>query len=529
MYSSRSIALHRAAVTTIVLAAFVVTFVQARALWTLTDGIPFGRSVRLGSFAVPGGEFIDYYSTFVFSAFGGLLALFFSWKLPQRTDARVAALAMAFFAPFLSLFVVPSGSLTFVHRATFSISYACALVLFLRFTMVFPRTLSLADLAALGGGGAQPSRRQRLGQVIRSAQGFTLSHPALLWWLGALLVGLTYVTTSAAFPYFLGDIILSHPLAWVAFLLWFPFHFAVSALAVSFLWTGYRLANAEERSKTLWIVLGVSFGVAWFGFVMSLLYAALLTDIQILWTIVNPMANVLFSVMWFSILAGFAMAIFSSGAFDVRPLIDKTALYGLLGIVLLFLFGGVEVALGDFVLAWAGAPTGASTWIAGGTVAIVFGPLRTTFKKRVDHWLHDTLPATLLAEGPRVQSVIVFSDIVGFTKLASEDEDDALTMLSVFHRVARKAATKRNGALVKTMGDGVLMEFKETPDAVGAVEALSSSFAAALAPLDLPEGRLRTGIHFGLVARRRDGDLFGDAVNPSLPTYVRHGTLKELE
>jgi tetratricopeptide (TPR) repeat protein len=33
------------------------------------------------------------------------------------------------------------------------------------------------------------------------------------------------------------------------------------------------------------------------------------------------------------------------------------------------------------------------------------------------------------------------------------------------------------------------------------------------APLALPEGRLRTGIHFGLVARRRDGDLFGDAVN----------------
>lgn len=109
--------------------------------------------------------------------------------------------------------------------------------------------------------------------------------------------------------------------------------------------------------------------------------------------------------------------------------------------------------------------------------------------------------------------MIVFSDVVGYTKLASENEDDALTMLSVFHRAARRAATKQNGSLVKTIGDQVLMEFKETPDAVAALQALSASFAAALVPLDLPEGRLRSGVHFGLVATQRDGDLFGGAVN----------------
>ena len=138
---------------------------------------------------------------------------------------------------------------------------------------------------------------------------------------------------------------------------------------------------------------------------------------------------------------------------------------------------------------------------------------RKAFKKTVDHRLRDSLPATLLAEGPRRQVAIVFADVVGYTELAAENEDDALTMLSVFHQVARKAATRWNGALVKTMGDGVLMEFKETSDAVAAVQALSASFAAALVPLDLPGGRLRTGIHFGLVATHRDGDLFGAAVN----------------
>ena len=68
MYSSRSIALHRVAVTTIVLAALVVALVQARALWSLTEGIPFARTVRLGTFDIPSGRFVNYYSAFLFSA-----------------------------------------------------------------------------------------------------------------------------------------------------------------------------------------------------------------------------------------------------------------------------------------------------------------------------------------------------------------------------------------------------------------------------------------------------------------------------
>ena len=67
--------------------------------------------------------------------------------------------------------------------------------------------------------------------------------------------------------------------------------------------------------------------------------------------------------------------------------------------------------------------------------------------------------------------------------------------------------------MLKTMGDGVLMEFKDAPSAVTASQHLASSFGDACETLGLPEGQLRTGIHFGEVAKRRDGDLFGDAVN----------------
>ena len=67
--------------------------------------------------------------------------------------------------------------------------------------------------------------------------------------------------------------------------------------------------------------------------------------------------------------------------------------------------------------------------------------------------------------------------------------------------------------MVKTMGDAVLMEFTEAQAALNAVHELSSSFANDCVALALPMSELRTGIHVGEVAKRRDGDLFGDAVN----------------
>ena len=78
-------------------------------------------------------------------------------------------------------------------------------------------------------------------------------------------------------------------------------------------------------------------------------------------------------------------------------------------------------------------------------VALALGPMRGRFKTRVDRWLEDHLPATALADAPRHEAVIVFSDIVGYTALTTENEDDALTMMSVFHRAARKASEQTKG------------------------------------------------------------------------------------
>lgn len=492
---------YRTMVSLLATTAIAVATFQAFALRTVGSDFPLSRPAA--------------YSPLLVAVYGGVLALFFAWRLGDRPDGRLAGLFFSLFALCFSLQVVPSQAPSGTHLTVYSISMIWYVV-GLRFTMLFPREISQAELQGLGGSGDRRAWRPRLGSAILRFQSLLVSRPYVLWALAPVFVGLWYVRTRyGAAPHYLVSPSASRSVLvqWIALVLVSPMSIAVGGVAVAFLHSGYRLANVEERQKILWIVLGILFAVCLAGAWVSIDYLATLTDVAMIQAFYESTVDFVGSVSGFMLLTGFAVAVLSSGAFDVRPLIDKTVLYGLLGIALLFLFGGVEFALSKVVMARVGAPTGASSWIAGGTVAIAFGPLRKTFKKTVDRWLRDTLPATLLAEGPRRQVVIVFSDVVGYTKLASENEDDALTMLSVFHRAARRAATKQNGSLVKTIGDQVLMEFKETPDAVAALQALSASFAAALVPLDLPEGQLRSGVHFGLVATQRDGDLFGGAVN----------------
>jgi class 3 adenylate cyclase len=300
---------------------------------------------------------------------------------------------------------------------------------------------------------------------------------------------------------------------WFSLLVVSPLCLAVGGISLLFLGSGYVRSDEQERQRILWVILGIVLAVGLASTWTVFDYFATLWGFEPFRSFYVNTRDFVVPVAAFVLLTGFAVGVLASGAFDVRPLVDKTVLYGLLGVALLFGFGAIEFTLSEVVMTRVGAPSGASSWLAGGVVAIAFGPLRKSFKKRVDGWLRDALPATKLAEGPRHQTTIVFCDIVGYTKLVSQNEDEALTMLSIFHQVARKAATKWDGTAVKTMGDGILMQFKEAQAAVEAVQALSSAFHAALLPLGLPDGRLRTSIHYGLVATGRDGDLFGGAVN----------------
>ncbi|HET6637906.1 MAG TPA: adenylate/guanylate cyclase domain-containing protein, partial [Gemmatimonadota bacterium] len=67
--------------------------------------------------------------------------------------------------------------------------------------------------------------------------------------------------------------------------------------------------------------------------------------------------------------------------------------------------------------------------------------------------------------------------------------------------------------IVKFLGDGVIVEFPSTGNAIGAAAGLMETFArdSALSPPEAPA--LRIGVHVGDVAITEDGDVFGDGVN----------------
>ncbi len=106
----------------------------------------------------------------------------------------------------------------------------------------------------------------------------------------------------------------------------------------------------------------------------------------------------------------------------------------------------------------------------------------------------------------RQLSVILFSDMVGYTSLMGQDEQKAFDLLGKNRKIHRPIVEAFNGRWIKEIGDGIMASFNTVTDAVFA--ALQIQEACKLTN----EYQLRIGIHMGEVIEE-DGDLFGDGVN----------------
>jgi len=118
-----------------------------------------------------------------------------------------------------------------------------------------------------------------------------------------------------------------------------------------------------------------------------------------------------------------------------------------------------------------------------------------------------------LSAKERRLGAIMFTDVVGYTSMSSRDEATALGLLGRYRAVLNSIFPKHGGRVVKTMGDGFLVEFASAVEAVECavrvqieMEKFNSSLADELKVL------VRIGIHVGDVVHA-DGDVLGDAVN----------------
>ena len=111
-------------------------------------------------------------------------------------------------------------------------------------------------------------------------------------------------------------------------------------------------------------------------------------------------------------------------------------------------------------------------------------------------------------------AAILAADMVGYSRLMEADETGTLARLKA-HRVELidPAIAKNNGRLIKTAGDGMLVEFPSVADAVACAAEIQRRMAARNSDVATePEIHFRIGINLGDVISE-DDDIFGDGVN----------------
>src|SRR5208282_5648558 len=111
-------------------------------------------------------------------------------------------------------------------------------------------------------------------------------------------------------------------------------------------------------------------------------------------------------------------------------------------------------------------------------------------------------------------AAIIAADVAGYSRLMGADEEGTLAAIKAIRReLGDPKIGEHRGRIVKTTGDGMLVEFASVVDAVRCAVEVQQAMVGRNA--DVPEeGRIefRFGIHQGDIIID-DGDIFGDGVN----------------
>jgi adenylate cyclase len=119
--------------------------------------------------------------------------------------------------------------------------------------------------------------------------------------------------------------------------------------------------------------------------------------------------------------------------------------------------------------------------------------------------------------GERVErrlAAVLAADVAGYSRLMGLDEERTLTQLKTFRKtVVDPGIATHRGRIVKTTGDGMLVEFASAVDAARCAVEIQREMAQQNTGVP-PELRIeyRIGIHVGDIIID-DNDIFGDGVN----------------
>ncbi len=110
-------------------------------------------------------------------------------------------------------------------------------------------------------------------------------------------------------------------------------------------------------------------------------------------------------------------------------------------------------------------------------------------------------------------AAIMFTDLVGFTRMGQQNEEAALRLRREHQSLLRPIFARFAGREVKTLGDGFLVEFVSAVESVRCAVEIQRAIGARNASSSSEDPLwLRIGLHLGDVVEE-EGDVVGDAVN----------------
>jgi class 3 adenylate cyclase/pimeloyl-ACP methyl ester carboxylesterase len=109
---------------------------------------------------------------------------------------------------------------------------------------------------------------------------------------------------------------------------------------------------------------------------------------------------------------------------------------------------------------------------------------------------------------------ILAADVAGYSRLMGADEEGTLAQLKMHRRdLTDRCIKKHRGLIIKTIGDGMLVEFASAVEAVRCALEVQRGMIARNAAVPIEKRiEFRIGIHVGDIIED-DGDIFGDGVN----------------
>ena len=111
-------------------------------------------------------------------------------------------------------------------------------------------------------------------------------------------------------------------------------------------------------------------------------------------------------------------------------------------------------------------------------------------------------------------AAILAADVTGYSRLMGADEEGTLERLKALGReLLDPKIAEHRGRIVKTTGDGLLVEFASVVDAVRCAVAVQQAMSERNADVRADDRiELRIGVNLGDVIVEGD-DLYGDGVN----------------